>query len=181
MRREANLWAMLRSKLQHAADRLDRIENLTTDGMPDVQGCFDGMEVWMELKVSQLPAKSTTPVLSRAGNHKLLDTQIVWFARQRRAGGIAFIVVLVARELYLINGVLYADVINSWTLQDFRDNAVAWYKCPMTQEQWELMRNVIIIKTRHHQHHHQQQSVNRDATVERKRLARAANARRKRR
>lgn len=176
MKREAKLWALIRSNLKHTTDRLDRIENLTTDGMPDVQGCFDGEEIWMELKSSKAPARPTTPVLARAGNHPLLDTQIVWFARQRRAGGVAFIVVMIDNDLFVVDGVLYADDINTWTLQDFRDKSLVSYRTPMSTEHWELMRNVLILKVRRHRNHPVKQPVKRNATVERQKLERNPDA-----
>lgn len=167
MKREAKLWALLRSNLKHATDRLDRIENLTTDGMPDVQGCFDGAEIWMELKSSKAPARPSTPVLARAGNHPLLETQIVWFARQRRAGGVAFIVVLIDHTLYVVNGVLYADDINTWTVQDFNHRSIVSYTTPLSKQHWELLRNVLILKVRRHSNHPSKQLDKRNAAMER--------------
>ena len=46
---EAKLWQDVKKALKDA--HLVRIENKACPGVPDVNGCYDGVEFWIELKV----------------------------------------------------------------------------------------------------------------------------------
>ena len=95
----------------HAAvhDRLQRMENVAADGLPDVNGCINGNEFWMELKTPRIPVRDTTPLFG--SNHKITPNQFAWFKAQSLAGGMVFLLISCAnvRLHYLIN----ASKINS--------------------------------------------------------------------
>lgn len=93
---------------------VERVENMATDGMPDVRAHVQGgSESWIELKaVNGWPARSTTPVLGREG---LRLAQENWIHRHVvQFGGRALILVGVGRGagrvLYGIEGAHAMDV-----------------------------------------------------------------------
>ena len=49
--KEIKLWHWLKNKLSKHPVDLQRIENTTGCGVPDVNGCYKGSEAWIELKV----------------------------------------------------------------------------------------------------------------------------------
>ena len=92
--------------------RVDRVENGLVDGMPDVNCCLKGVEVWLELKyVESWPARATTQVLGRKG---LRPEQINWHIKQGMAGGRSFILVGIGKETWITDNE-YARDVNSWT------------------------------------------------------------------
>jgi hypothetical protein len=92
--------------------RIDRVENGLVDGMPDVNCCLSGPEVWLELKyVEDWPARATTQVLGRKG---LRLEQVNWHIRQSAAGGKSWILVGIGKETWIIDN-LYARDVNTWT------------------------------------------------------------------
>lgn len=152
-KREARFWDSIKSKMPKPRDRLDRIENSISFGLPDVNGCLDGEDVWVELKAPKAPFRPTTPLLGRSGNHPLLLTQINWYARQRQAGGIAFILLRTDTHIFLVDGTKHADDINSWTVPDFLEKSIFVCPVPTPFNQWELLRNVIFTASRHRRLH----------------------------
>ena len=75
---EAKLW--LRIKNLKVKGHFTRIESSTLNGIPDVNACHNGEEVWLELK---------------ANTHKdlgLSKWQKVWIAKRIKAGGTVFII-----------------------------------------------------------------------------------------
>lgn len=50
MKPESKFWGQIREGMMTSVDWL-RLENLVTAGPPDVNGCLDGREVWIELKI----------------------------------------------------------------------------------------------------------------------------------
>jgi len=74
---EAKLFALLKKHLQKV--HFTRIESYTENGIPDVNACCNGKEIWIELK---------------ANTHKdlgLSKWQKVWIAKRIKAGGTVFI------------------------------------------------------------------------------------------
>jgi len=58
---EKNLWYWLRDGTRGDPWlRMDRIENRVSSGMPDVAGCTNGREFWIELKTCARPKRPTT-------------------------------------------------------------------------------------------------------------------------
>lgn len=50
MKPESKFWGDIRDNLLGCVDWL-RVENLVSAGPPDVNGCLEGREIWMELKI----------------------------------------------------------------------------------------------------------------------------------
>ena len=56
-----------------------RIESSTINGIPDVNGCVNGVDVWYELKANKV------------NNYGLSKYQINWHIKRQRVGGRVFI------------------------------------------------------------------------------------------
>ena len=155
MKPEARLWQVMKDKMGlPGLDRLDRVENAVISGQPDVNGCLAGEDVWVELKAPTEPKRATTVLMTSNGNHPLLQSQINWFARQRQAGGIAFILVRTDKRMMLVDGTKHADDFNKWTVSEMVTNSIAVFSVPTKQEEWRLLRNVIFTASRHRRLHH---------------------------
>lgn len=161
MKPEARLWHVMKDRMAlPGVDRLDRVENAVTSGQPDVNGCLSGEDVWIELKAPKEPKRATTVLMTSNGNHQLLQSQINWFARQRQAGGIAFILVRTDKRMMLVDGTKHADDFNKWTVNVMMANSIVVFDVPTKQEDWRLLRNVIFTASRYrrlHQHARAQQ------------------------
>lgn len=152
MKPEARLWQSMKSKLGlPGKDRLDRVENSVISGQPDVNGCLAGEDVWVELKAPIEPKRPKTPLMTSNGNHPLLQSQMNWFARQKQAGGIAFILVRTDKRMMLIDGTVYGtgDHFNRYTVAQMERIALFTASVPTAQEDWRLLRNVIFTASRH--------------------------------
>lgn len=82
--RETALWQWLRQgrRAFPAADLdLSRVENLVQSGMPDVEGCLNGSQFWIELKV--VKGKNVLRAAFR-------PAQVPWMRRRWAAGGRTF-------------------------------------------------------------------------------------------
>lgn len=87
------------------------MENPAHPGTPDVNGCIQGVEIWMELKQEKaLPKRGETPVFTGA----LRPEQILWHTLRWKAGGRSYIVAYVedSNLTYTIEG-QYASEFNS--------------------------------------------------------------------
>lgn len=81
MASESQLWNTLRKVLTQVD--VSRVENLVEDGMPDVNGCHEGCEFWIELKqLDEWPKRKSTKV--KVG---MRPSQLRWIANRGRAGG----------------------------------------------------------------------------------------------
>ncbi len=115
MARESALWDRIRDtaipaliKAGHKVD-LQRLENLVGVGHPDVEGCIDSQQVWIELKSEARPKRLDTPI-----RPKLRASQSEWHT-ERAAAGFRHNWVLLqvgsarAARLYLVPGDRYDD------------------------------------------------------------------------
>jgi hypothetical protein len=100
--KETSLWQWLK----RAGDRmgklcdLQRIEDSTKKGTPDVEGCLDGETFWCELKVAHEMAGGRWRV-------KLTTAQVLTARRRRRARGRSWVLVRVGSSPcrhYLFDG-----------------------------------------------------------------------------
>jgi len=68
--------------IRNALPRVDwqRIENVAGTGVPDVNGCIDGIEFWFESKIGT------------SGTFTIRPDQIAWLTRRYNKGGRVFIV-----------------------------------------------------------------------------------------
>ncbi len=77
---EKNLWGLLQSHLPRKKCDYQRIETGSTGrGIPDVNICYKGSEVWIELKIV------------KGRKVGLTSEQVAWHYRRARAGGVTWI------------------------------------------------------------------------------------------
>jgi len=137
---EKNDYKILRAGILQRYDRLDRIENTAVNGMPDLNYCSKGVEVWIEQKSAVEPKRPSSKLL--ASNHRLSQSQMNWFLRQRQAGGKAYILIVTNIRWMLIDGA-YADGINDMTVQALVMVSEWWELRPVTQPGWEALRSIL--------------------------------------
>lgn len=174
------MWQVMRVRFPKVGDRLDRIENSVSSGAPDVNGCLEGEDVWVELKAPTEPKRADTPLLGCSANHELLITQQGWMKRQQQAGGIAFVLIRTDKRMLLIDGTKYATGphFNKYTVQQMINIALFHTLLPMQQDEWRLLRNVIFTASRYrrlHNHASAQQLLN---DLERQRVVGDSDTRR---
>lgn len=116
MARETALWGRLRDtaipeliKARHVVD-MQRLENAVAAGHPDVEGCIDGQQIWIELKSELRPAKTATKI-----HPKTRESQSIWHRARAAAGSRHHWVLLQVGEsrkarLYLIAGDQYDEI-----------------------------------------------------------------------
>lgn len=86
MARESSLWQRCITGRIALQDRghllhLGRIENSAGSGNPDVDGCLDGTQLWIELKSELRPKRRTTPI-----RFKVRESQSDWHRLRSEAG-----------------------------------------------------------------------------------------------
>lgn len=138
---ESNDYETLKKNLPQPGDRLDRVENLVVDGMPDVNFCADGVESWIEMKSPTEPKRSSTPLFG--SNHKVSQAQKNWMLRQFKAGGNGWFLIATDKRWMLVRGSL-ADDINEMNMELLL--AVAdWstLKPVKEKESWKKLRQVL--------------------------------------
>ena len=118
---EANLWQRITvnmPRVRYPALRLERIETMFSDGIPDVHALARGRTSWLELKaVKGLPKREFAAVLSEE-HKKLNQDQKNWHKDYMRCGGhVATLIGIGSYDYVLIDGA-YSDTINdmSWPL-----------------------------------------------------------------
>lgn len=116
MARESALWARIKTAItelrhkKHVVD-LQRLENAVGTGHPDVEGCIDGAQIWIELKSNlKHPVRSTTII-----HPKLRQSQSEWHRDRTAAGSRCHWVLIQVGDgskasLYLIPGDRYAEI-----------------------------------------------------------------------
>lgn len=114
-----------RAAVHKNGDRIERIENLLVVGMPDVNCCIAGTEFWLEIKSPKEPKRLSTPLFG--SNHKLSQEQKNWFLSQKNAGGLGYILICTDQRWILIDGCLYADLINEKTVDELCELATYWF------------------------------------------------------
>lgn len=72
---EIKFWHWLKNKLSKSKVDMQRIENTTGGGVPDVNMCYQGSEAWIELKVYV------------KGNVLLRKQQYAWIVRRANVDG----------------------------------------------------------------------------------------------
>ncbi len=100
---EKSLWDWLLrdwKKVARTVLQCTRVENSTASGMPDVEGCYTQVQFWIELKVADRPANSTTNIDVK----HLRPKQAEWLHNRWLAGGNAWILIRIVSSLYLIPG-----------------------------------------------------------------------------
>lgn len=120
MARESALWQRMRTgmrslRLKGVHIDLQRLENAIGTGHPDVEGCIDGQQVWIELKSEMRPRRLSTPI-----HPKVRDSQRDWHRTRCAADCRCNWVLLQVGEghvacLYLIPGCYYEKLIATET------------------------------------------------------------------
>ena len=116
MASERSLWTRIRDtaipELRYKKHRVDlqRLENAVGQGHPDVEGCIDGAQVWLELKSEGRPARPTTRI-----RPKTRESQSIWHRERTEAGSRCHWVLLQVGEgrkafLYLLPGDRYDEI-----------------------------------------------------------------------
>lgn len=124
--------------------RIGRLENVVGVGWPDVNGCFEGSEFWIEIKEPTEPKRATTKLFG--SNHKVTLEQRNWIKAQLLAGGLAYIYIDTGKHRLFISGKL-ADEINEMTLTEIvnSEHCIWWCKTPLRDEkEWEKVAHAII-------------------------------------
>lgn len=108
---EKNLWRWLHRSWRHVRDlHVQRVESGTSEGVPDVEGCWASKSFWIELKTVACPKREGTPVRI---NH-FTAAQRKWLKRRTDVGGRAWLLLQVgsgsSARRYLIHGFLVDDV-----------------------------------------------------------------------
>lgn len=120
MAREAALWQRCRTGIKalawqgHKID-VQRVENSAVSGHPDVEGCIDGGQLWVELKSCERPVRESTPI-----RPKCRPSQSIWHNKRTSAGSrIHWVLIQVGEDrggiLYLIPGSHYDEVAHGAT------------------------------------------------------------------
>lgn len=122
-------------------DRIDRFENLVGVGNPDVNGCLDGSEFWIEVKAPKEPVRSSTSLFG--SNHKLSQDQKNWIKRQLSAGGNAYIFVATDKRKMLVHG-KHADAFNEMTVDEMVAKSIWCATSRATQDEKQDLRNALI-------------------------------------
>lgn len=116
MAAESNLWQTTRPRLIRAGFFVQRIENSTSDGVPDVWVGWPDGYAWVENKATkEWPVRATSKVFGADGLRK---GQIIWHLAASQRGVVAFIWAGVGtgtkRQTFLVPGV-HADRFNDMT------------------------------------------------------------------
>lgn len=81
------MWAQVKAKLP---GHLNRIENIVSAGIPDVNACHQGREAWIELKVA------------KGNSVHFRSAQLAWFAKRLAAGGNIKVLYRKGDSLYVV-------------------------------------------------------------------------------
>ncbi len=115
MARESALWQRCRTGIKQLKacghdTHFCRLENSAGEGNPDVDGCLNGVQLWLELKSCDRPARPTSMI-----RPKCRPAQDIWHMERTRAGCRTNYVLIQVGEartakLYLIPGHLYSKI-----------------------------------------------------------------------
>jgi len=121
---EAGLWSHMRRKCKNFPCDLTRVENGVETGTPDVNGCYDAVEFWVELKFRETwPVRESTPVRFR----HYTEDQRRWLRDRGKVGGRAWLLVQVGRCYMLFNW-FYAQGVGLYNQEQMLLNAsFVWY------------------------------------------------------
>lgn len=87
--KESDLWRLIRDKIK---GHIVRVENAIGTGLPDVNACYNGNDVWIELK------------LANSNRVTLRSTQLIWFMHRLKQGGRVKLLYRSKDELGIIDG-----------------------------------------------------------------------------
>lgn len=137
---EQLLYNLFRKYVITPNDRIDRIENVRVNGMPDTNLCIAGVESWIELKCPQEPVRRTTPLFG--SNHRVSQDQKNWFLRQQKAGGRCYFLIMTDKRCMLLNGSI-ADIINEMRVNELTNSALWVRPRPLHIGHWQELRSIL--------------------------------------
>jgi hypothetical protein len=138
---ESNDYKVLKANLPKGRDRLDRVENVVVNGMPDINFCSEGVECWIEQKSPKEPVRKTTKLFG--SNHKVSQDQMNWFMRQTKAEGNAYFLIVTDKRWMLIGGE-HADRINEMTVEQLMAVALWQTTKPVRdKDSWNKLRQTL--------------------------------------
>lgn len=108
----------------HPRAHFMRMETWAAMGVPDVNGCKDGVEAWIECKEVVKPVRPTTIIK----HPKIRPAQITWEAKRRFAGGRTFVALMVGPDFHLLPGYCLKELKVGMT----QDRLRALYISPMS-------------------------------------------------
>lgn len=108
-------------------DRIDRVEGIFAEGMPDTNWCIDGRDHWLENKSPVEPVKPSSKLF--ANNHSVLRSQMNWALRQRNAGGCSWFFIATNKRWMLVDG-KHADRLNDMTADEI-NHIATWCDHPL--------------------------------------------------
>jgi len=118
--KEQKLWDTFKRNCGKEFD-LERVENLVSDGMPDVYSRETG--AWIELKAPTVPKRATTPLLG--DSEGLRVSQKNWALNATNRGRTVFVLIRDSEgELYLVPG-KFAPSMNLMSRDQLREVSVA--------------------------------------------------------
>lgn len=126
-------------------DRLQRVENVVADGVPDINGCIEGIEFWIELKCPKVPKRPNTPLFG--SNHRIGPNQFAWFKAQYQAGGNVYLLISCYNELHqiLLDATQLSSSIHLLSLKDILElPSVVYYSNSTLTDSWYNMRQAIL-------------------------------------
>jgi len=88
--KESYFWQTVKAHIPEV--HWSRIENVAGSGIPDLNGCLNGKEVWIELK------------MFRGNRITLRSSQLVWMTKRLRVLGDVVVMARKDDEIWLING-----------------------------------------------------------------------------
>lgn len=123
MAREARLWEWLRDGLRGTPGlHIRRVENMVSEGDPDVDGCWNGIYFEAELKGCNRPTKGGLL------DFEVRQSQVIWHRRRWRCGGNLWVYVRVGKGAetcrYLVPGCHTARLKEGVTEQQLAELAV---------------------------------------------------------
>lgn len=123
---ETTLWEWLNTvkyKLKKAL-HMCRLENAVGVGASDVEGCFNGVQFWCELKCEARPVRPSTVIKPR-----FEKTQNPWHRRRREAGGRTYVLLQVGAgakaDRLLFHGKDIPYLTEGDTLDKLKERAIA--------------------------------------------------------
>ena len=118
---EQRLWDRFRKNCGNDL-RLERIENLVGEGIPDVLACSGGVVTFVELKCRpQAPSRITSKALGRKYGPR--RSQVAWHEDWARSGGRSVFLVEVQGEVFLHDG-MCAPHLHEYTMVDIVNNSL---------------------------------------------------------
>lgn len=102
---------------------INSVENLVAPGTPDINGCFDGVEFWIELKhIPAWPKRASTKIKI---DH-FTQQQKLWLRRRCKSGGQAYLLIQCQRDWILVWGEK-AWNLGLWNFFELQENALGTF------------------------------------------------------